>query len=87
MLTTDLIDLVVDKAYATAVCDFKVKPTTDNWNKLSGAMLVVQQWSLFRNDGGLFADLADLPVHKWPETIVAYSCDGRSIAQVLAEKP
>lgn len=87
MLTSDLIDIVVDKAYDNAVAEFKGKPTADNWIKLSGAMLVMQQWSVHRNDGSLFADLANRPVREWPEAIVHYACDDRSIADVLADKP
>lgn len=87
MLTSDLIDLVVDRAFDSAVADFKVKPTADNWNKLSGAMLVMQQWSQSRNDGGLFADLASKPVREWCQYIVSFNCYGRSIAEVLKDKP
>lgn len=87
MLTTDLIDLVVDRAFDTAAADFKVKPTSDNWWKLTAAMLVMQQWSHNRNDGSLFGDLSNRPVREWPEAIVSYSCDGQSIAEVLEERP
>lgn len=87
MLTSDLIDLVVERAFDEAAAKFKVMPTAENWNKLSGAMLVMQQWNHSRNDGSLFADLANRPVREWPEAIVHYACDDRSIADVLADKP
>lgn len=87
MLTCEFVGSFIKRVYIAATIRYKDSPSADNWNKLLVIMLVLQQWHQHGADPGLLAKLENETVSGWFECIVKHCCDGRSIAEVLEERP